>query len=552
MQIQTDFLVIGSGLAGLSFALKAAPHGTVAIITKRGKDESASNRAQGGIAGVLNPLDSFEQHVQDTLETGCGLSHENVVRELVREAPERIRELLTLGVPFTQKKPGELDLTQEGGHSARRIAHAGDYTGAAIQKTLVEKCETHPNIRFFEYHLAVDLVTDRHLVSPSPLPSPLEGEGRMRGKTAQHCYGAYVLDESTGQIHTFAAKCTLLATGGAGKVYLYTSNPDTASGDGMALAWRAGCRLVNMEFVQFHPTCLYHPTAKNFLISETVRGEGGILRLISGETFMEKYDPRAALATRDVVARAIDFELKRRGDDYVLLDITHKPAPFIRERFPMIYQTCLEHGIDITCQPIPVVPAAHYFCGGVVTDLEGRTDVAGLLAAGEVAHTGLHGANRLASNSLMEAACLGHRAATQARRMAAEQSSLPAIRPWDSTHTTDNDEEIVIKQNWDEIRRTLWNYVGIVRSNKRLERAKKRIELLQEEIQDYYRNFKLTRNLVELRNLALVARVIIESALSRKESRGLHYNIDFPKMDPAFGKDTIVPPGGGRGRVIQS
>ena len=534
MQQTTDFLVIGSGLAGLSFALKVAPQGTVAIITKRQKDESASNRAQGGIAGVMSPLDSFEQHVQDTLKTGCGLSHEAVVRQLVQEAPDRVRELFKLGVPFTQKNSGELDLTQEGGHSARRIAYVGDHTGAAIQKTLLEACAAHPNIQFFEYHLAVDLITQRHRV-PLTLPSPSREEGAR-------CYGAYVLEEATGTIHTFAAQCTLLATGGAGKVYLYTTNPDTASGDGIALAWRAGCRLANMEFVQFHPTCLYHPKAKNFLISETLRGEGGILRLMSGETFMEKHDPRGNLATRDIVARAIDFELKKRGDDYVLLDITHKPAGFIRERFPMIYQTCLQYGIDITTEPIPVVPAAHYFCGGVVSDLQGQTDIAGLLACGEVAHTGLHGANRLASNSLLEAACVGHRSAQRAQKIISDCAPLPKIVPWESAHTTHNDEEIVIKQNWDEIRRFMWNYVGIVRSNKRLDRAKKRMELLEEEIQDYYWNFKLTRNLVELRNLAIVAKAIIASALLRHESRGLHYNIDTPKTDPTLAHDTILPP----------
>jgi L-aspartate oxidase len=519
-----DVLIVGSGLAGLTAALHLAEKNKVAVLTKRRLPDGASSWAQGGIAAVLSEDDSTDDHVKDTLIAGAGLCDEAVTRFVVEHAKEAIAWLVELGVPFTRDDDNKtgFHLTREGGHSFRRIIHAADATGYAVQQTLIKEVARHPRIRILENHVAIDVIT-----------------GHKIGRGDRTCLGLYALDQATGKIETYAAGDTILATGGAGKVYLYSTNPDTASGDGIAMAWRAGCRTANMEFIQFHPTCLYHPLAKSFLISEAVRGEGGLLKLPDGTRFMPQHDSRAELAPRDIVARAIDFEIKKRGLDCVYLDISHKPADFIREHFPTIYARCLEYGIDITVQPIPVVPAAHYTCGGVMTDLRGRTDVDRLYAVGETAFTGLHGANRLASNSLLECLVFGRAAAQD---ICANTPAPAVVLPeWDESRVTNADEEVVISHNWDELRRFMWNYVGIVRTDKRLERATHRIQLLKAEIQEFYSNFRVTSDLLELRNLVQTAELIVRSAQARKESRGLHYSRDYPDLLPEA-KNTILSP----------
>ncbi|WP_298438977.1 L-aspartate oxidase [Geobacter sp.] len=527
MKIQSDFLVIGSGIAGLSFALQAARHGSVAIVTKREVTESATNYAQGGIASVFSQEDTFDAHVEDTLVAGAGICHEDVVRMVVEEGPKVIRSLIEWGVQFTKGEAG-YDLTREGGHSQRRILHADDVTGREIERALVAAARENPNITIYEHHIGVDLITEAKIA-------------RKRMKQ-NRCLGAHVLDITSGAVKTFSAKITLLATGGAGKVYLYTCNPDVATGDGVAMAYRAGATIANMEFMQFHPTTLFHPHAKSFLVSEAVRGEGAILRRRDGTAFMERYHKLKDLAPRDIVARAIDNEMKTNGDDCVYLDITHKDPDYVRTRFPNIYQTCLEFGLDMTREPLPVVPAAHYLCGGVAVDTNAETDIRHLYAIGEVAFTGLHGANRLASNSLLEAAVYAGQAYKHAvQELERNHFEFPEIPEWDSGTATNSDEMVVVSQNWDEIRRFMWNYVGIVRSDKRLERALHRIHLIQEEIEDYYWDFIVTSDLIELRNIATVAELIVKCALQRKESRGLHYTIDYPERDDVHcRKDTFI------------
>ncbi len=534
MEIKTDFLVIGSGIAGLVFAIEAGRHGRVSIITKKEKMETSTNYAQGGIASVFDPQDSFDLHIQDTLKSGDGLCHEDVVRMVINEGPDRIKELQSLGVNFT-KNSGDtgLDLGIEGGHSRRRIVHTKDRTGHEVERALLEQAEANPNIEIYENHMAIDLITKSKMIK----------RGIVVSETEETCWGAYVLDVNSGQVITFLAKVTVLATGGAGKVYLYTSNPDIASGDGIAMGYRAGVKVANMEFVQFHPTCLYHPMAKNFLISEAVRGEGGILLDSRGNRFMEKYHPMKELAFRDIVARSIDLEMKKSGDECVYLDISHRGTDFIKNRFPYIYETCLKYQIDITREPIPVVPAAHYMCGGLLTDKNGLTNINNLYAIGEVACTGLHGANRLASNSLLEALVFAKRSAIHSSKYLEENRDkpFPGVPVWDPGTATDSEEMVVVSHNWDEIRRFMWNYVGIVRTNKRLQRAISRVKIIQEEIKEYYWNFIVTRDLLELRNLAVVAELIITCALLRKESRGLHYNLDYPnKDDEHWRRDTVI------------
>jgi len=527
MRKDCEILVIGSGVAGLTFALEAASYADVTVITKRSRTDSATNWAQGGIAAVLDPDDSFEAHVEDTLGTGGGISHRDVVEMVVRDGPARIRELMEIGAKFSRRKgKDELDLTREGGHSARRVVHAGDITGREVQRALLAAVEENARIEVVEDHMAVDLIE----------------QSRFGGPRRQ-VIGAYVLDEGTGEVHVFRARATILAAGGAGKVYLYTSNPDVATGDGVAMAYRAGAQLGNMEFFQFHPTSLYHPKAKSFLISEALRGEGGVLRLADGTAFMEKHHEMKDLAPRDVVARAIDFEMKRTGDDSVFLDMTHLEASFVSTRFPNIHRFCLKYGVDMTAQPIPVVPAAHYMCGGVVVDTEGRTSLPGLWAIGEVTCSGLHGANRLASNSLLEGLVYGHRVA-KALALPEERVTPGEVPEWDVGSAVPSDEAVVVTQNWDEIRRFMWNYVGIVRSEKRLHRAARRIALLKEEIREYYWAHLVNRDMLELRNIADVAELIIDCAMARKESRGLHYTIDHPEPDDeGFGADTLIERG---------
>jgi len=526
--LKFDFVVVGSGLAGLTFALDAAKKGTVAVITKRAIDVATTSFAQGGIAAVWADDDSFAVHMQDTITAGAGLCREDAVKVLVENGPASIERLIELGAKFTHMKKdpsSPLSLRQEGGHSRRRIVHAADLTGREIERALIEAVKAEKNITLFEDHTAIDLV----------LKSRIEGSLDEN----ESVVGVFVLSPEFGQVKTFIAPITYLATGGAGKVYLYTSNPDISTGDGIAMAYRAGANIANMEFMQFHPTCLYHPEAKSFLISEAVRGEGGLLRLMDGSTFMEHYHKLGCLAPRDIVARAIDAEMKKRGYDYIYLDVTHLEGFRVREEFPNIYRTLLEYGIDMTKEMIPVVPAAHYICGGIDVDTWGRTSLPGLYAGGENACTGVHGANRLASNSLLEALVFSHRAAQKALEEW-KPAEISIKNPWTTGNAVNSDEQIVIAQNWDEIRRLMWSYVAIHRSNKRLERAKRRMELLHEEIREYYHDFIVIADLVELRNIATCASLIIESAMKRRESRGLHSNMDYPDKLPGKPLETTI------------
>jgi L-aspartate oxidase len=510
--LETDYLVMGSGIAGLNFALQAAEHGRVVVVTKKKPTDTNTNWAQGGVASVLASDDSFEQHISDTLNAGDGLCDREVVELCVNEGPKQVQRLLDIGVRLDRDANGALDLGREGGHTRHRVVHWTDVTGREIQRAFIAAAEKHPNITILDGHIAVDLLS----------------MAKYGGDPA--CFGAYILDVRSGEVKTITARATVLATGGTGKVYIYTSNPDVATGDGIAMAYRIGATCSDLEFVQFHPTVLYHPLAVSFLISEALRGEGGVLKLATGETFMENYHPMKSLAARDIVARAIDNELKKSGADCVFLDMTHLDASFVKHRFPNIYERCLMLGIDMTKQPIPVVPAAHYVCGGVKTDLDGATSIQGLYTIGESAATGLHGANRLASNSLLEAMVFSSRAASAVRELPRVRPSQ--VAPWSSGNATDSNDAIVVALNWDEIRRFMWSYVSIVRSDKRLERARRRIEILRDEIREYYIDFKVTSDLVELRNLALTAHLIIESARRRKESRGLHYTLDYPEHLP--------------------
>ncbi len=529
MPITTDYLVIGSGVAGLSFALEAARTGDVLVVTKRSADESNTKYAQGGIAAVLGEGDSFDDHVADTLRAGAGLCHERAVEVCVREGPARIKMLRDAGARFDKvegaKDDADLDLHLEGGHSARRVAHAADMTGREVERALLDAVARSPRVRLLEGHTAVDLITMAKYGGP------------------EVCAGAFVLDEASGKVVTILARAVVLATGGAGKVYLYTTNPDVATGDGVAMAYRAGAEIANMEFYQFHPTCLYHPQARRFLITEAMRGEGAVLRRLDGTAFMTSHDARGDLAPRDVVARAIDYELKKSGADHVWLDITDKKPAFVKERFPNIFEECLRWGVDITHQPIPVVPAAHFMCGGITTNLEGRTTIPGLWAIGECACTGIHGANRLASNSLLEGLVFGHRAAVELASSLDRSRPWPDVPEWEVGSAVPSEEAVVITHNWDELRRLMWNYVGIVRSDTRLRRAARRIALLNEEIIAYYWQYFVTRDLLELRNIATVAQLIVECASSRRESRGLHFTMDYLDLDAKFARDTVLKRG---------
>ena len=524
-QPEYDVLIIGSGAAGLSLALKLGEVARIAVLAKEALTESATLYAQGGISAVLNDDDSIDSHVQDTIETGAGLCDPEVVKYVVERGQKSIDWLVDIGVSFTLDEDTgggtPFHLHREGGHSHRRVIHAADSTGRAIETTLEAQVKRHPAITLFEYHTAIDLII-----------------GDTGPSGGRRCVGAYVLDQRRDRVQAIRARTVVLATGGAGKAYLYTSNPDSCTGDGIAMAWRVGCRIMNMEFIQFHPTCLYHPQAKSFLISEALRGEGATLTLADGRRFMRHFDAREELAPRDVVARAIDHEMKRTGSECVYLDISHKPKQLIQSRFPTILRRCLEFGIDIRKQLIPVVPAAHYTCGGIRVDQRGRTDLSGLYAIGEVSHTGLHGANRMASNSLLECIVFAHAAYQDIRRRLADITMPGALPPWDESRVTDSDEEVVVSHNWDEIRRFMWDYVGIVRSNKRLQRAHHRIQLLQTEIDEYYGNFRISKDLIELRNIARVAALIIHSAMARKESRGLHYSLDYP--DTGESRNTVM------------
>lgn len=527
MTVTTDVLVLGSGIAGLTFALHAANSATVTVVSKRAADQGSTAWAQGGISSVQSPDDSFEKHIADTHAAGVGLCHDVVVGLCVHEAPAAIHWLLEVGVELSRRDDGTLDLGREGGHSERRVAHAGDITGAAVERVLLERARANPNIRLLEWHMGVDLITMSKFGGPD------------------RCVGAYVLDEKSGSVEQYLARATVLATGGAGKVYLYTSNPDISTGDGVAMALRAGAEVANMEFYQFHPTVLYEPRAKSFLISEALRGEGARLCLTNGEPFMHRHHPMGDLAPRDVVARAIDYEMKRTGSDHVLLDITSRPASFLKERFPNIFAECIRFGLDLSTQPIPVVPAAHFMCGGVTSDLHGRTTLPGLFAVGEVSCTGLHGANRLASNSLLEGLVFGRRAAAKVADLVNETrgEQFPSVPDWQVGDAQPSDEEVVVAHSWDEVRRLMWNYVGIVRSDSRLRRAARRIAVLEEEIREYYWRHVVTRNILELRNVQTVAELIIASAASRRESRGLHFTSDYPETAERWARDTVIKRG---------